>query len=241
MSPWHIPQNGWCSPTASTAAGSFGFTLPSFVGRELHCRLKADANGTRGERHSICFCLLADGTSRPILNGDFGTSPFIGSTRRGIAPLSYVRCRSLAALVARIAIANLPLRPWLPSQLRAPDWRRATHTRLPLRAVNCPADCQSAAAARALITDAKSDIWQQRWANSSRTYCNIIGNAQTERPPRGGLCPNSIRYWIRPQRENALSFCVVSRGTQQYPGHQQRAVGRQGVALRTQERYRPPN
>jgi hypothetical protein len=76
---------------------------------QAHSLLKADANVTHGERHAICFCLPADGTNRPILNGDLGTSPFYGQHMVGNVPACpYLSCLSLAALVARIAIANLP-------------------------------------------------------------------------------------------------------------------------------------
>jgi hypothetical protein len=53
---------------------------------QLHGLRKADASGTHGERHAICLCLPADGTSRPILNGDFGTSPFYGQHAGGTSP-----------------------------------------------------------------------------------------------------------------------------------------------------------
>src|ERR1700733_1838494 len=35
------------------------------------------------------------------------------------------------------------------------------------------------------------------WANSGLVHCNIIGEAQTERPPRGGLSEIRLRAFLR--------------------------------------------
>jgi hypothetical protein len=70
-------------------------------------------------------CSPTDGNSRPILNGDLRTSPFYGQHSAGNCPACRMfRCWPLAALIARIAIAYLPLRSCLPSQLRALEWCR---------------------------------------------------------------------------------------------------------------------